>query len=198
MHSSHKITINKNTLLQDLTDTAEENFWRSSKTQSPLTVTKSSYKHGVKLHRTLVNTPGFSDQLNNKQCCQPIAAFLENTFRGHQSICLPLFFITPSGQGLQHFDVHDLPYLGKLMVGEGTRVSTEISPHFEIHCTTTFQLIHFGISGERNFKTRQICAFSYGWVCHSVTNVLHFAGDRVVSLFGMQNIIYEKLNRILQ
>ena len=122
----------------------------------------------------------------------PIADFLDNTPRRHQTdACL-------YGQGLQHFDVHDLPYLGKLMVGEGTRVSTEISPHFEIHCTTTFQLIHFGISGERNFKPRQICAFSYGWVCHSVTSILHFAGDRVVSLFGMQNIIYEKLNRILQ
>ena len=99
LHSSHKITINKNTLLQDLTDTAEENFWRSSKTQSPLTVTKSSWnKNGVKLHRTLVNTPGFSDQLNNKQCCQPIAAFLENTPRGHQSICLPLFSLLPVGR----------------------------------------------------------------------------------------------------
>ena len=141
-----------------------------------------------------LHTPGFSD--HNIQC------YSNSWLPGQHSQttpnrCLPLFF-TPSGQGLQHIDVQDLPYLGKLMDGEGTRVSTEISPHFEIHCTTTFQLIHFGISGERNFKPRQICAFSYGWVCHSVTNVLHFAGNRVVSLFEMQNIIYEKLNRILQ
>ena len=69
----------------------------------------------------------------------PIAAFLDNTPRQH-----PLFFITPNGQGLQHFDVHDLPYLGKLMDGEGTRVSTEISPHFEFTAQQRFSLLILG------------------------------------------------------
>ena len=136
-----------------------------------------------------LHTPGFSN--HNIQC------YSNSWLPGQHSQttpnrCLTLWAGTPT------FCIHDLPYLGRLMLGEGTQISIEISPHLEIHGTTTFQLIHFGISGERNFKTRQICAFSYGWVCHSVTNVLHFAGDRVVSLFGMQNIIYEKLNRILQ
>ena len=38
-------------------------------------------EHGVQLYLTVVNNPGFGDQLNNKQCCQPIAAFLEEQFQ---------------------------------------------------------------------------------------------------------------------
>ena len=53
-------------------------------------------------------------------------------------------FIAPSGQGLQHIDVQDLPYLGKLMDGEGTRASTETSPHFEFTAPQRFSLFILG------------------------------------------------------
>ena len=38
-------------------------------------------ENGVKLYLTVVDTPGFNDQLDNRQCCQPIAAFLEEQFQ---------------------------------------------------------------------------------------------------------------------
>ena len=68
---------------------------------------------------TVVNTPGFGDQLDNRQCCQPIAAFLEEQFQRflqadtsvHRDniqdtrVHACLYFIAPSGHGLKNIDV---------------------------------------------------------------------------------------------
>ena len=79
-------------------------------------------ENGVKLYLTVVNTPGFGDQLDNRQCCQPIAAFLEEQFQRflqadtavHRDniqdtrVHVCLYFIAPSGHGLQHIDVQSI------------------------------------------------------------------------------------------
>ncbi|XP_015907727.2 septin-7 isoform X2 [Parasteatoda tepidariorum] len=76
-------------------------------------------ENGVNLHLTVVDTPGFGDNVDNSECWQPIIDFIENKFedylngesRVHRSfapdsrIHCCLYFIAPSGHGLKPLDV---------------------------------------------------------------------------------------------
>ncbi|RWS01216.1 septin-1-like isoform X2, partial [Leptotrombidium deliense] len=84
-------------------------------------------ERGVKLKLTVVDTPGFGDSLDSKDCTDPIISYIDEQFERylqHESglnrrqivdtrVHCCFYFISPIGYGLKPIDIHFLKSLHK-------------------------------------------------------------------------------------
>eukprot|EP00052_Salpingoeca_macrocollata_P017572 m.143355 g.143355 ORF g.143355 m.143355 type:complete len:381 (-) comp20431_c3_seq1:259-1401(-) len=119
-----------NTLFLQEENLSEESARTTAEERIPQTVdvTPRQYQiteSGVQLKLTVVDTPGFSDAVNNENCWEPIVDYIDQTFenylrdenkvdrkriRDDRVHCL-LYFINPTGRGLKPLDIAALKAL---------------------------------------------------------------------------------------
>ncbi|XP_003388905.1 PREDICTED: septin-1-like [Amphimedon queenslandica] len=101
---------------------------------------------GVKLRLTVVDTPGFGDAVDNRECWQPIIDFINEKYdqyfkdesginrrniEDHRVHCC-LYFISPSGHGLKPLDIafmkelHNLVNIIPVIAKSDTLTQTEV------------------------------------------------------------------------
>ncbi|XP_038069521.1 septin-7-like isoform X2 [Patiria miniata] len=92
---------------------------RMKKTVQVETSQVTAKENGVQLRLTIVDTPGFGDQVDNSNCWQPILDHIDNKFEEYlnaearvnrrsipdKRVHCCLYFIAPSGHGLKPLDV---------------------------------------------------------------------------------------------
>ncbi|XP_071785080.1 septin-7-like isoform X4 [Asterias amurensis] len=92
---------------------------RMKKTVQVETSQVAAKENGVQLRLTIVDTPGFGDQVDNSNCWQPILDHIDNKFEEYlnaearvnrrsipdKRVHCCLYFIAPSGHGLKPLDV---------------------------------------------------------------------------------------------
>lgn len=78
-------------------------------------------EHGVNLNLTIIDTPGFGDAMDSRECWKPLADYIDKQYEGymiaeskvdrskikiedHRIHCL-LYFINPNGYGLKQLDI---------------------------------------------------------------------------------------------
>jgi len=81
---------------------------------------------GVKLRLTLIDTPGFAEQLNNDKCWEPIVQYIQQQYRVYQKeeaaivrkkiirdsrVHVCLYFIAPNGLALKPVDIESMKNL---------------------------------------------------------------------------------------
>jgi len=118
--------LGKSTLINSLflTDIYCEDYpGPSQRVKKTLKVEKTQVglmESGVKLNLTIVDTPGFGDNVNNDKCWEPIQEYIDSQFelylnqesRVNRPIHIPdtrvhvcLYFIAPGGHGLKPLDI---------------------------------------------------------------------------------------------
>ena len=121
-----------------------------------------------------LHTPGFSD--HNIQC------YSNSWLPGQHSQttpnrCLPLWAGTPTFW---------CTWFALPWQIDGWRRDPGINwnqPSLRVNGTTMFQLVHFRISRDRDFKSRHTYAFSSKSIYHYVTGVLHFfCNNTIISI----------------
>lgn len=83
---------------------------------------------GVKLRLTVVDTPGFAEQLNNDKCWEPILEYIQNQYHLYQKeetavvrkkiirdsrVHVCLYFIAPNGLSLKPVDIESMKNLAE-------------------------------------------------------------------------------------
>lgn len=87
-------------------------------------------ENGVKLRLTVVDTPGFGEQLNSDKCWEPIVAYIQKQYSIYQKeesaitrkkiipdnrVHVCLYFICPNGQSLKPLDIESMRNLGEVV-----------------------------------------------------------------------------------
>lgn len=108
------------------TQTAQPN----RKTTSIESVTHNLNENGVNLRLTIVDTPGYGDQINNDNCWEPIISYIKEQHNAYLTkelspnreriiddsrIHLCLFFVPPTGHALKPMDILVLQELIKVV-----------------------------------------------------------------------------------
>ncbi|XP_007886692.1 neuronal-specific septin-3 isoform X3 [Callorhinchus milii] len=103
--------------------------------QIPLMVEMKSISHeieekGVRMKLTVIDTPGFGDQVNNENCWQPIMKFINNQYETYLKEELTvnrkkripdtrvhccIYFIAPTGHSLRPLDIEFMRRLSKVV-----------------------------------------------------------------------------------
>ncbi|ORX91416.1 Septin [Basidiobolus meristosporus CBS 931.73] len=110
-----------NTLFNtDLTEEITHEYPQNNKTVAITPTTYDLVEEGVSLHLTVIDTPGFGDQLNREANVFPIVEYIENQFEAYHNAekntnfrhAIPdtrvhavLYFIAPTGKSLKELDV---------------------------------------------------------------------------------------------
>jgi len=95
-------------------------------TKKTLEITSRSHlleEKGVKLRLTVVDTPGFGDQINNDKCWEPIVSYIQSQYKRYlreenaltrkknipdSRIHACLYFISPNGHTLRPIDLESM------------------------------------------------------------------------------------------
>uniref|UniRef100_A0AAY4C5W5 Septin n=1 Tax=Denticeps clupeoides TaxID=299321 RepID=A0AAY4C5W5_9TELE len=101
----------------------------------PKTIEIKSISHdieekGVRMKLTVIDTPGFGDQINNENCWQPIMTFINNQYEQYlqeelninrkkripdSRVHCCIYFIPPTGHCLRPIDVEFMRHLSKVV-----------------------------------------------------------------------------------
>eukprot|EP00039_Didymoeca_costata_P030634 m.30653 g.30653 ORF g.30653 m.30653 type:complete len:367 (-) comp8223_c0_seq1:139-1239(-) len=121
--------LGKTTLLNSLFLANDED--NNASTYEPETTTKviprklEITEHAVNLKLTVIDTPGFNDSLNNKECWKPLVEYIDGAFaaylQGESQVdrtgledgrvhCL-LYFLDPNSHGLKSLDIEAMKQL---------------------------------------------------------------------------------------
>ncbi|XP_062874573.1 septin 9a isoform X2 [Trichomycterus rosablanca] len=107
--------------------TAEE---RIPKTIEIKSISHDIEEKGVRMKLTVIDTPGFGDQINNENCWQPIMKFVNEQYEQYlqeeininrkkripdSRVHCCIYFIPPTGHCLRHLDVEFMRHLGKVV-----------------------------------------------------------------------------------
>lgn len=128
--------LGKSTLVNTLFlhDLYEERNYPSAKDRIMQTVNIDTFtvdieERGVKLRLTVVDTPGFGDAVDNRQCWKPIIDYINEQYNAylrdesglnrrniedHRVHCC-LYFISPTGHGLKPLDIEFMKQLHELV-----------------------------------------------------------------------------------
>ncbi|CAG5080004.1 Oidioi.mRNA.OKI2018_I69.PAR.g9443.t3.cds [Oikopleura dioica] len=118
--------LGKSTLINSLflTDVYSEEYpGPSQRVKKTLEVQKTALsltENGIKLNLTVVDTPGFGDNVNNDKCWEPIQSYIDYQYENYLNqesrvnrpvhihdtrVHVCLYFIAPSGHGLKPLDI---------------------------------------------------------------------------------------------
>ncbi|XP_024127901.1 neuronal-specific septin-3 isoform X1 [Oryzias melastigma] len=129
--------LGKSTLMNTLfkSKVSRKSVLATSQEKIPKTIEIKSISHdieekGVRMKLTVIDTPGFGDQINNENCWQPIMKFINNQYEAYlqeeininrkkripdSRVHCCIYFIPPTGHCLRPLDVEFMKRLSKVV-----------------------------------------------------------------------------------